>query len=152
MVKSKAIVLLSGGVDSSIVVALMAQESGKQIKTFSVGFGEKTHDERDYSRMVAQRYGTDHYEMEVTPERYAAELAPANGIIPGKRPLVGCNGRRPSSAPEYVWPDSPPRDLGAETPGPTWGQAKERFARGLSHEDAHQDQIRRVLEQARAAR
>jgi lipopolysaccharide exporter len=37
----------------------------------------------------------------------------ASGIIPSKRPLVGCNGRRPRSAPEYVWPDSPPRDAGA---------------------------------------
>ena len=60
--------------------------------------------------------------------------------------------RRMRLASLQMWPDSPPRDLGAETPGPTWGQAKERFARGLSHEDAHQDQIRRVLEQARAAR
>jgi hypothetical protein len=60
--------------------------------------------------------------------------------------------RRMRLASLQVWPDSPPEHPGAETPGPTWAQAKERFARGLSHEDAHQDQIRRVLEQARAAR
>ena len=60
--------------------------------------------------------------------------------------------RRMRLASLQMWPDQPPRSLSAETPGPTWGQAKERFARGLSHEDAHQDQIRRVLEQARAAR
>jgi len=60
--------------------------------------------------------------------------------------------RRMRLASLQMWPDAPPHDFGAETPGPTWGQAKERFARGLSHEDVHQDQIHRVLEQARAAR
>lgn len=59
---------LSGGVDSSSVVALMAKLSSKKIKTFSIGFQESEYDERKYARMVAERYDTDHTEMIVTPK------------------------------------------------------------------------------------
>ena len=54
--------LLSGGVDSSTVVALMAAELGPGVKTFSVGFG-RDDDELPFARLVANRYRTDHHEI-----------------------------------------------------------------------------------------
>ncbi len=58
---------LSGGVDSSAVVAAMARVSEGRIKTFNIGFAEQDFDERRYARLVAERYGTDHHEQVVTP-------------------------------------------------------------------------------------
>src|ERR671934_2661853 len=55
--------LLSGGIDSSIVVALMAQSSTQPVRTFTVGFDDGRYDEREYARAVAQRYGTMHEEL-----------------------------------------------------------------------------------------
>jgi asparagine synthase (glutamine-hydrolysing) len=60
--------LLSGGVDSSIVVALMARASGSPVKTFSIGFRNQHFDETRYARMVAEKFGTDHHEMTVDPD------------------------------------------------------------------------------------
>ena len=57
--------LLSGGIDSSIVVALMAQASSQPIRTFTVGFPDVRYDERAYARAVASRYGTVHEEVEI---------------------------------------------------------------------------------------
>lgn len=65
---------LSGGVDSSAVVALMAKNSSSRIKTFCIGFEEKEYDEREYAREVANRYNTDHHEMIVKPN--AMEVLP----------------------------------------------------------------------------
>jgi asparagine synthase (glutamine-hydrolysing) len=59
---------LSGGVDSSIIVAVMAQLSSTPIKTFSIGFDEEAYTELPYARDVAQRYKTDHHEFIVRPE------------------------------------------------------------------------------------
>lgn len=62
---------LSGGVDSSTVVALMSLVSNSPVRTFSIGFGGDIGgylDERKYARLVADRYGTDHREYEVLPQ------------------------------------------------------------------------------------
>ncbi len=58
---------LSGGVDSSTVVAFMAEASPTPIRTFSIGFDEADFDELRFARQVATRYGTDHYELVVKP-------------------------------------------------------------------------------------
>lgn len=58
---------LSGGVDSSVVVAAMAETMSGPVKTFSVGFEDKNFDERYYARLVAERFGTDHHELIVRP-------------------------------------------------------------------------------------
>jgi asparagine synthase (glutamine-hydrolysing) len=57
--------LLSGGIDSSIVVALMAKASSQPVRTFTVGFPDARYDERAYARAVASRYGTVHEEVEI---------------------------------------------------------------------------------------
>jgi asparagine synthase (glutamine-hydrolysing) len=65
---------LSGGVDSSAVVAAMAHESAGPVKTFSIGFENESFNEVEYARAVAQQYGTDHHEFIVRPE--AIEMVP----------------------------------------------------------------------------
>ncbi len=66
---------LSGGVDSSTVVALMSEITAEPIKTFSIGFADKQHDERSYARLVAERFHTEHHELVVEPE--AVDLLPS---------------------------------------------------------------------------
>lgn len=55
--------LLSGGTDSSIVVALMAKASSSPVKTFSIGFKHGDFDETHYARLVAQKFQTEHHEL-----------------------------------------------------------------------------------------
>lgn len=61
-------VLLSGGVDSSLVVALASEISSQPLLTFSIGFEEADFDERQHARRVAEKYGTDHHEHVVGPD------------------------------------------------------------------------------------
>jgi asparagine synthase (glutamine-hydrolysing) len=65
---------LSGGIDSSAVVAMMARAGGGRVKTFSIGFAAKEYDEVRYARTVAQHYGTEHEEYVVEPD--AVEVLP----------------------------------------------------------------------------
>jgi asparagine synthase (glutamine-hydrolysing) len=58
---------LSGGLDSSLIVAMMSKVSNRPIKTFSVGVPYKGHSELPFARMVAQMYGTEHFEEEIFP-------------------------------------------------------------------------------------
>ena len=65
---------LSGGIDSSAVVAAMADQSSEAVKTFSIGFEEDDYDELRYARTVAERFATDHHEFIVRPR--ALEIMP----------------------------------------------------------------------------
>lgn len=65
---------LSGGVDSSAVVAFMAQAQSAPVKTFSIGFKEEDFSETKYARQVAEQFGTEHHEYLVEPD--AIEMLP----------------------------------------------------------------------------
>jgi asparagine synthase (glutamine-hydrolysing) len=65
---------LSGGIDSSAVVALMSELSEKPVKTFSIGFEESAFNETDYARTIARKFGTEHHEFIVRPN--ALEVVP----------------------------------------------------------------------------
>jgi len=65
---------LSGGVDSSLVVGIMAKMSSNPVKTFSIGFEEKDFDELAYAKLVANHFGTEHHEFVVRPN--AIEVLP----------------------------------------------------------------------------
>jgi asparagine synthase (glutamine-hydrolysing) len=66
---------LSGGVDSSAVVAAMAEQSSRPVRTFSIGFDDTDFDETRYARVVARRFGTEHQEFRVEP--HALTIMPA---------------------------------------------------------------------------
>ncbi|MDT7538080.1 MAG: hypothetical protein QOI82_1665 [Actinomycetota bacterium] len=59
---------LSGGIDSSLVVAAMAEATTGPVRTFSIGFEDPRYDEREHARAVAQAFGTEHHELVVRPE------------------------------------------------------------------------------------
>ena len=64
--------LLSGGTDSSTVVALMARASSKPVKTFAIGFRQADFDESQYARLVAQKFATEHHELILEPDVVAS--------------------------------------------------------------------------------
>jgi asparagine synthase (glutamine-hydrolysing) len=66
---------LSGGIDSSLIVALMQKKSSRRVRTFTIGFTEAAYDESRHARAVAQHLGTEHTELIVTP-------AEARQVIP----------------------------------------------------------------------
>jgi asparagine synthase (glutamine-hydrolysing) len=82
-------VLLSGGVDSSLVVGLLAEQGQTGLRTFSIGFeavGGRSGDEFVYSDLVAERFGTHHTQMLVTPDRVLPALDRAVGAM--SEPMV----------------------------------------------------------------
>ena len=66
---------LSGGVDSSIVVALMSKLTDRPVKTFSIGFEDSSYNELPYARLIAKKYNTDHHEFIVRPR--AIDILPS---------------------------------------------------------------------------
>ena len=70
-------ILLSGGLDSSLIVALLAEQGQRGLATFSVGFrdvGDRIGDEFEYSDLVAKEFGTDHHQIRVEPQRLLPAL------------------------------------------------------------------------------
>ncbi len=63
---------LSGGIDSSTIVALMSEAASEPVKTFSIGFKDSSYNELDYARMVAREFQTEHHELIIEPK--AVEL------------------------------------------------------------------------------
>lgn len=65
-------IFLSGGIDSSAVVGLLADKVKEPLKTFSIAYDfGKNFDETQYARMIAEKFGTDHHELKITPQQFA---------------------------------------------------------------------------------
>src|SRR6185295_12363395 len=74
-------VFLSGGVDSSAVTALAARRASAPIRTFNVSFAEARFDESQHARGVAERLGTEHCEIRLSPASFATRLDDALGAL-----------------------------------------------------------------------
>jgi len=68
-------VLLSGGIDSTVVLSCAVQETSKRISTFTIGFGgEEFDDERPFARLAAEQFGTEHHEITISAEDFSSFL------------------------------------------------------------------------------
>jgi asparagine synthase (glutamine-hydrolysing) len=65
---------LSGGIDSSAIVGLMSEVSSKPVKTFSISFNEKEYSEAKYAQIIADKFKTEHKEINLTPADFLKEL------------------------------------------------------------------------------
>src|SRR5690606_2999390 len=72
--------LLSGGIDSTTVVALMQKTSTSPVKTFSIGFEEEKYNEAPFAKAIAAHLGTDHTEFYLTPKEVQAMIPELPGI------------------------------------------------------------------------
>ena len=87
---------LSGGLDSSAIVALMARHSGDlPVKTFSIGFAESAYSELDHARVIARRFGTEHHELTVSQKHLMDHL-------PTIIRFNGAPAAEPSDIPLYI--------------------------------------------------
>ena len=68
---------LSGGIDSSAIVALMSELTDKPLKTFNISFAEDAFSEAKYARIIANKYKTDHTEIKLTPADFLSDLPSA---------------------------------------------------------------------------
>jgi asparagine synthase (glutamine-hydrolysing) len=86
---------LSGGIDSSAIVALMQAQSNIPVRTFTIGFHEGGYNEAVYAKAVARHLGTEHTELYITPEA-------AMAVIPGLPTLYDEPFSDPSQIPTYL--------------------------------------------------
>jgi len=67
--------ILSGGLDSTIITALMSSASKNKVKTYSVGFREKGYDESIFSKLVSREFSSEHHKLILSPQRYFSQIA-----------------------------------------------------------------------------
>ena len=94
--------LLSGGMDSSVVVALAAQELPKPFKTFAIGTGEPSFDERAHARRVATHCGTTHFEERVEPDLITSLPRMVHHLDEPSDPIAACTYHAAALASRHV--------------------------------------------------
>jgi asparagine synthase (glutamine-hydrolysing) len=72
---------LSGGIDSSLLVGLMSEVRSEKINTFQISFEEEAFDERKYAQLVANKFGTDHHEINLSAETFLQDIPSAVASI-----------------------------------------------------------------------